>query len=125
MDEVWLTLLGAVVNGVMLFLGIFLGSKLSAKALRTEIQKVVDESNTLKLLVKILGKVDSALSEDLESKASMFFEKATELLGSEEARLFFKRMNELLASFVKSSGEEVKIKLPPVPKADKDGQGSV
>jgi uncharacterized protein YneF (UPF0154 family) len=113
-DEVWLTLLGAVVNGVMLFLGIFLGSKLSAKAMKREIQKVMDESNTLKLLVKILGKVDSALSGDLEGKASLFFEEAAELLGSEEARNFFRNLSLLIQQFTKpvQTSTEPLIKIP-------------
>jgi hypothetical protein len=113
-DEVWLTLLGAVVNGVMLFLGIFFGSKLSAKAMKREIQKVMDESNTLKLLVKILGKVDSALSGDLEGKASLFFEEAAELLGSEEARNFFRNLSLLIQQFTKpvQTSTEPLIKIP-------------
>jgi hypothetical protein len=113
-DEVWLTLLGAVVNGVMLFLGIFWGSKLSAKAMKREIQKVMDESNTLKLLVKILGKVDSALSGDLEGKASLFFEEAAELLGSEEARNFFRNLSLLIQQFTKpvQTSTEPLIKIP-------------
>lgn len=114
MDEVWLTLLGAVVNGVMLFLGIFWGSKFSAKAMKREIQKVMDESNTLKLLVKILGKFDSALSGDLESKASLFFEEAAELLGSEEARNFFRNLSLLIQQFTKpvQTSTEPLIKIP-------------
>jgi uncharacterized protein YneF (UPF0154 family) len=113
-DEVWMMVLSGLINGVMLFFGIFLGSKLSAKAMKREIQKVMDESNTLKLLVKILGKVDNALSGDLEGKASLFFEKAAELLGSEEARNFFRNLSLLIQQFTKpvQPSNEPLLKLP-------------
>jgi uncharacterized protein YneF (UPF0154 family) len=113
-DEVWMMVLSGLINGVMLFFGIFLGSKLSAKAMKRELQKVMDESNTLKLLVKILGKVDNALSGDLEGKASLFFEKATELLGSEEARNFFRNLSLLIQQFTKpvKPSTEPLIKIP-------------
>jgi hypothetical protein len=107
-------LLSAAVNGFMLFVGMFLGSKFSAKAIKSEVQKVLDESNSLKLLSKILVKVDDALSGDLESKASTFFEKGAELFGSEEAKTFFKNLSLLMQQLTKpsKSSSEPLLKLP-------------
>jgi hypothetical protein len=100
--------LATVANAISLAIGVASGSILSYVLLKRESKKMfrqVSETEVYKRFNKLLAELN-------------------ELLGSEEARLFFKRTNELLASFVKSSGEEVKIKLPPVPKADKSGVGS-
>jgi uncharacterized protein (DUF2384 family) len=92
--------LGVVANAVSLAVGVASGSLISYYLLRRETEKLfkqICESNVYKQFCKVLV-------------------EANELFGSEEARTFFRRLNELLDSFVKGGGESVKIKLPTLPK---------
>jgi uncharacterized protein (DUF2384 family) len=95
--------LGAVANAVSLAVGVASGSLISYYLLRREAGKLfrqVCESDVYRQFLKVLV-------------------EANELFGSEEARTFFRRLNELLDSFVRG-GESVKIKLPALPKARVD-----
>lgn len=112
LNELELTLVSALINGVMLFFGIYLGSRLGARSMKKEVKTLMDESTTLKILARILNRLDAILAgEDIAEKAGKFFEEAARLLSSEEARNFFKNLSELMEMLTKKPVEPL-LKLP-------------
>ena len=108
MDEVYQLILGALLNGVMLAVGMWIGTKQSAKAIVKEAEKVLEKNELIKTLKKTL--TDQTLLE----KATKFFEEATTLVSSEEAKNFFKNATEALKEF-SSSESDIKVNLPKKP----------
>ena len=111
MDETILSILVAVFNGVMLMTGILLGTKLTSRTLTKEIDRYTEKSEMLQTLKKVLMKVED---EKLVEKIVVFFEEATTLVSSEEAKNFFKNATEALKEF-SSSESDIKVNLPKKP----------
>lgn len=105
MDEIILLILGAVINGVMLMVGLYLGTRQSAKELRRELEDILAKSELVSMLKKTL--TDQTLIE----KATRFFEEATALVSSPEAKNFFKNVTALMKDLSAEETESV-LKLP-------------
>lgn len=117
MDELWLTLLSALLGGISLAIGMIIGTRLTGDIFEKKFNKIIEDSPTAKSLKKLLKTMDKLLEEgevdNLIKKANKFFEDAGELVSSDEAKNFFKNISEV----VKELGGEEKttIKLPKKP----------
>jgi len=82
----------------MLALGMYIGTRQTAKEVRRELMSVIEKSETAQILKEIL--TDQTLIE----KATRFFEEATVLVSSEEAKNFFKNVTALMKELSGSHG---------------------
>lgn len=110
-DQIILLIITAILNGAMLALGMWIGTRQSAKSIIKEFDVYLKKSELFKLLTKTLT------DQTLLDKATKFFDEATTLVSSEEAKNFFKNVTELMKEL---SGETpAKLELPKKP----DGGG--
>jgi len=106
MDELVTVLIGALINGAMLAVGMVLGSKLTSKSVVKEVDRWLERSETFQAIKTMV--TDQTLIE----KATKFFEEATILVGSPEAKNFFQNAVELMQRFAK------KTEKPEIPEPD-------
>ena len=104
MDELILLVLGAIFNGVMLATGMLIGTRLTTKSMIKEVEKMLEKSETAQSVKKLVT------DQTLIQKATKFFEEATILVSSNEAKQFFRNVTELMKDLGGES--EVKLKLP-------------
>ena len=104
MDELILLVLGAIFNGVMLATGMLIGTRLTTKSMIKEVEKMLEKSETAQSVKKLVT------DQTLIQKATQFFEEATALVSSNEAKNFFRNVTELMKDLGGES--EVKLKLP-------------
>ena len=104
MDELILLVLGAIFNGVMLATGMLIGTRLTTKSMIKEVEKMLEKSETAQSVKKLVT------DQTLIQKATQFFEEATVLVSSNEAKNFFRNVTELMKDLGGES--EVKLKLP-------------
>ena len=99
-------IIDAVINGVMLFLGVFLGAKFSAREIKKQLTSVAEGSETAQKLKRLINdpKFEKDLSKLLSSAAG-FFEEAKVLVSGPEAKTFFKKAGELVEQFSSESPE--------------------
>lgn len=100
-EQIIIMILGAILNGVMLAIGMVIGTRLTTKSMMKELEK----SELGKLVKKFLT------SQTLTENATKFFEEATILVSSPEAKNFFKNVTELMKD-LSDEEPEVKLKLP-------------
>jgi len=103
-EQLIMMVVSAVLNGVMLAVGMMIGTRLTAKSMRKEVEDMMEKSETVQMLKKFLT------DQTLISKATKFFEEATTLVSSPEAKNFFKNMTQLMREL--SSDTSVKFELP-------------
>lgn len=108
MDELIKMLLGYAISGLMLFLGVFLGSRLSARSMIKEVDKYMEQSETFQAVKKTL--TDQTLIE----KATVFFEEATKFVTSPEAKNFFEYATAALKEF-SSAEPQTRLRIPEKP----------
>ena len=104
----------AVINGVMLFLGVFLGAKFSAREIKKALTSGAEGSETVQKLKKLIN--DPKFEQDLSnllSSAAGFFEEAKTLVSSPEAKNFFKNATELMKQFSSESPEMINMPKKP------------
>lgn len=92
-EQILLLVLGAVLNGVMILIGMWMGTRQSAKAMVKELER----SELVKLVKKTFT------DQTLIAKATKFFEEATILVSSPEAKNFFKTLTEFFSSGTQTS----------------------
>ena len=107
-DQIVILVLGALLNGATLAIGMWIGTRQSAKAIVKEVEKVLEKNELIKTLKKTLT------DQTLLVKATKFFEEATTLVSSVEAKNFFKNATEALKEF-SSSESDIKVNLPKKP----------
>ena len=100
-DQLITLLINAGISGVMLAVGMMIGSKLTSRSMIKEVDEWTQRSELFQTIKKLV--TDQTLIE----KATKFFEEATVLVSSPEAKNFFKNMTELM----KTLGEPQKVKL--------------
>jgi len=102
--DVGLEVVKALISGGMLFIGIYLGSKMSARTIKKELLATADESETVQKLKKMLNdpEFEGNLSKLLNNAAG-FFEEAKVLVSSPEAKNFFKNASALVEQFSSES----------------------
>ncbi len=102
--DVGLEVVKALISGGMLFIGIYLGSKMSARTIKKELLSTAEESETVQKIKKILNnpEFEGTLKKVLDDAAS-FFEEAKALVSSPEAKNFFKNASELIEQFSSES----------------------
>lgn len=106
-DQLVITVIGAILNGISLLVGLYIGTRKSAKEVRKEIEDMIKTSETAQAIGKIVT------DQKLIDEATKFFKEARELVSSPEAKNFFKNVTEVLKEL---SGEpKVKIKMPESP----------
>ena len=107
-------IINAVISGVMLFFGIFLGSKMSARTIKKELLAAADESKTVQKIKNMLNdpEFEGSISK-LLSNAAGFFEEAKARVSSPEAKTFFKKATELIEQFSSESPEVIKLPKKP------------
>lgn len=112
-----MTLIAAALNGVCIAIGMMIGTRLTGDVVEKKLKKILDESPTAKSLKKFVGTADKMLVEgrvnSLITTVTKFFEEATMLVSSPEAKNFFKNVTELMKEF-STSGEDkrVEFKMP-------------
>ncbi len=113
--DVGLEVVKALISGGMLFIGIYLGSKMSARTIKKELLATADESVTVHKIKKMFNdpEFEGNLKKLLDN-ASGFFEEAKVLVSSPEAKNFFKNASELIEQF--SSDSPKLIDMPHKPK---------
>lgn len=104
MDEILKILLNAVLSGLMLAIGMIVGTRMSAKNMRKEMEDWMKQSEMFQYLKKFI--TDQTLIE----RATTFFDEATKLVSSPEAKSFFANATKALKEF--SGAPEVEVKLP-------------
>jgi len=113
-EQIIIMIVSAILNGTMLALGMVLGTRLTARTMRKEVDDVIEKSPTLKVLTTFLKNANKMFEEDkvneLIGKVTKFFDDAGELVSSPDAKNFFKNATVALKDF--SSEPEVKLKLP-------------
>lgn len=120
MDLAWLlpTLITAAFNGLALYLALSKGSKKTAEGFLDVLEKYSKENPTAKRAKKILEKFDEMFEkndiDELIVSIKKFFEEASELVSSPEAKNFFKNISEMMKE-LSGGEEETKIKLPKKP----------
>lgn len=114
MDEIIISILAALFNGVMLMLGVYLGSRMTGDVFEKKFTKIIDKSPTAQRLIKLLEKSDKLFGdEQAVEQFTRFFKEAADLVSSPEAKNFFKNATEALKEF--SSETQVKLDLPKKP----------
>ena len=117
MDELLLTLIAAVLNGVSLAVGMVLGTRLTGRTLRKEIKNFSDESPTAQMLIKFLKQADKLFGDDqLVEQVTKFFKEASDLVSSPEAKNFFKNITDLVKDL--GGDEKDAIQLPEKPEVN-------
>jgi hypothetical protein len=104
-DELLVILVSAIINGTMLAIGMVIGSKLTSKSLVKELDKYLGNSKLFQAIKELIT------DQQLTDKATKFFEEATELVGSPEAKNFFKNITELIKKL--SENQHEKTPMPP------------
>lgn len=111
MDELVLTLVAALINGISLMFGLIIGTRLTGNTLEKMIRKVMKDSKTLQKVEGVLVKLDKILGdENVINEVTKFFKEASKLVTSPEAKQFFKNAAELMKEF--SSKDDTKLNLP-------------
>lgn len=105
-DQLIGLLIQGVINGVFLMIGMIIGTKLTAKSVRRELDDMLEESETLQAIRKFVT------DQKLTGKATEFFEEATKLVSSPEAKNFFKNISEMMRTLSRRPAGE----MPPPPK---------
>ena len=119
MDELALTLIAAMLNGVALAIGMIIGTRLTGSTFRKEFERLTSKSPTAQRLLKLLEKSDEIFGdEQLVKQVTRFFKEAGDLVSSDEAKNFFKNATEALKEF-SSSESQVKLDLPKKPEVVK------
>jgi len=119
MDELTLTIIAAVLNGVSLSIGMIIGTRMTGDTLEKKMNKIIDKSPTGQTVKKILGQVDKLLGDDQAvEQITGFFRDARALVSSPEAKNFFKNAADALKDFSGKEQESV-IDLPKKPKVRK------
>jgi len=111
-------LITPAVSGIMLFLGIFLGSKYSATAMRKEFDGMLEDSETFAAIKRVL--TDEALmvrGRTLLDAAIKFFEDGSALVSSPEAKNFFANATKLLQQLGEEPSRGEILKIPQKPKS--------
>jgi len=104
MEQLILILIQAALSGVMIAIGMLVGSRLTSKSIVKELDKWMNRSEFFNELKGMISE------QELIPKATVFFEEATALVSSPEAKQFFKNATAALKEF---SGEpDVKIEIP-------------
>ena len=87
------------------------GTRLTGDVFEKKLMKIMNKSPTAKSIKKFVKKADKLLeegkTEELIEKVTKFFDSASELVSSPEAKNFFKNVTELM----KDLGGEPKVKL--------------
>lgn len=109
-DELIVLIIGAILNGTMLALGMIIGTRLTAKNMRKELEDAMEKSELVQTLKKLLT------NQTLTDKATKFFDEATVLVSSPEAKNFFKNVTTLIATLSKPQATSH----PPPPKRTKE-----
>ena len=110
-DQLTLTLIAAILNGVSLAIGMMLGTRMTGNIFEKKFKQIVDKSPTAKRLMKFLEKTDELFGDDkLIEQVTRFFKDAGDLVSSDEAKNFFKNVTKLMTDLSEES--EVKLKLP-------------
>ena len=109
-----MTLIAAILNGVSLAIGMLIGTRLTGDVFEKKITKIMDKSPTAKSLKKLVERTDKLLeegkAEELIDKVTKFFDNASELVSSPEAKQFFANVTVLMKDL--SSESKVELKLP-------------
>jgi len=111
MDELALIIISAVLNGISLAIGMIVGTRMTGDVFEKKLMKIMKKSPTVKSIAKFVKKADKLLEEGkaeaLIDKITRFFDDASELVSSPEAKNFFKNVTELM----KDLGGEAKVEL--------------
>lgn len=106
----------AMLNGTFLAIGMIIGTRMTGDVFEKKIMKIMKKSPTVKSLAKFVKKADKMFEEGkaeaLIEKVTKFFDDASELVSSPEAKNFFKNVTAVMKDL---SGEELDIKLPKKP----------
>jgi len=110
-DQLTLTLVAAILNGVSLAVGMIIGTRMTGDVFEKKFKNIVDKSPTAKRIMKLLEKVDVLFGdEQAVEQFTRFFREAADLVGSEEAKSFFKNVTELMKDL--SEPQKVGFKMP-------------
>lgn len=102
-DQLIILVIGAVLNGLMLAVGMIIGTRLTAKSMRKEVEAMLEESETAQAVKKVVT------DQKLVEKATKFFDEATDLVSSHEAKNFFANVTELMKQLGGEPKEMIKI----------------
>ncbi len=97
-------LLPYLLNAITLIVGLYLGSRVTSKNIIKEVDEWMERSEFFQELKKM------AKEQELIPKATEFFEEATKLVTSPEAKNFFGNATKVLKEF--SSSPDIKFELP-------------
>jgi len=111
-DQIITLVLGAILNGIMLALGMWIGTRQSAKAIVKEIEAMLERSTVMKSVKGMVTKRNA-------KKITKFLDEATKLVSSPEAKNFFKNVTELMKQLEEEP--DVKVKLPEKEGVKKNG----
>lgn len=92
-DQIIILLISAALNGACIAVGMVIGTRQSAKAMRREMEIMIAQSETFQAIKTFIT------NQTLVEKATKFFEEATLQISSPEAKNFFKNAAELLKRF--------------------------
>jgi len=84
-----------------------IGTRLTAKTMRDELEDAIDKSELIQKLKKLLD------DQTLTTKATKFFEEATTLVTSTEAKNFFRNTSTLMKQYTRTE-------TPPLPPPKKN-----
>jgi uncharacterized protein YneF (UPF0154 family) len=121
-DELTLTIIAAILNGVSLAIGMIIGTRMTGDTLEKKLKKMVKDSPTAQRLLKTIKKLDKLFGDDQAvENITGFFKEARELVGSPEAKNFFTNVTELMKQLsTEKTEEKVEIKMPTLPGAADD-----
>lgn len=98
-----------------------IGTRVTGDVIEKKIMKIIDKSPTAKSLKKMLKQADKLFGDKaLVTRATTFFEEATTLVSSKEAKNFFANVTELMKQLGEKTDNEVKLDLPTLPGAADD-----
>ena len=83
-------LIKAALSGASLAIGVYMGARLTPKAMRKEMEDWMEQSELFQGIKKLVKE------QELIEKATKFFEEATVLVSSPEAKNFFKNVTKLM-----------------------------
>jgi len=111
LDQLILTLISALINGIALMVGMWLGTRMTSDAIERKIKNILDKSPTAKRFARLMEQTDKLFGdEQAVEQVTRFFREATKLVTSPEARAFFVNATEILKEL--SGKQKVELKLP-------------
>ncbi len=125
MDQLEITIIGAILNGVSLAVGMIIGTRLTGNVMEKTIKRIMSKSPTFEKVAKMLEMSDKLFGDNQAvEQITGFFKEARDLVSSPEARNFFTNITKLMKQLgEEETGEKVEIDLPTLPGAADDKGG--